>query len=216
MFTQGQRVRCIGMNPTYGNKLDIGQSYTILKVTVHGDWTQIWVTENNGVAWYHSEFFEALGEETVIAERAPRVKWTKELLQTEASKYKTRTQFSRYSNNAYSAAIRTGLLEEITTHMPQRYYEKKKTEGTDGKRLFIRYPNRKLYDTESSKYVTLAHILGMPVGTFKVIDNGSKKDVTDFILIQGVTAILHEQPEKFEAIKTVLIEKEILKGAPSA
>jgi hypothetical protein len=212
----GSKVRCIGMNALYGNKLEIGQAYTVSRITP--DRNKLYVSENNSAAWYDWEYFETIVEE--VAEPTPpakiqRVKWTKDMVKDAASKFKTRAEFSRYHNTAYSAAIRMGILEEVCSHMPSRYYSEKhkvETELADGKRLFVRYPNRKLYDTAESKYVTLSNVLAMPLGSFKVLDAQSKQDITTFILIQGVTAIFHEKPETFEAIKGILVEKEILKG----
>jgi len=208
-FRVGQKVRCIGMDELYQNKLTIGQVYTISRISEPGN---IYVEENNGRFFYAPEFFEAAPD---APQKVGRVKWTKEMLTAEALKYKTLTEFRRYGYNAHAAAVRMGIIDDITAHMPKRFFDKKKG-SPDGKRLFIRYQNRKLYDTKESKYVTLAEILSLPVGTFKVLDSKTKNDVTEHTLIQGVTAALHDKPEKFEALKAILIETEILKGAPNA
>lgn len=44
-------------------------------------------------------------------------KWTKEELMQEALKYETRGAFFRKSNNAYQAARKRGILDEICAHM---------------------------------------------------------------------------------------------------
>ena len=45
--------------------------------------------------------------------RKPRGYWTKELLQEEALKYKTRNEFNKGSKGAYKAAHRKGILDDI-------------------------------------------------------------------------------------------------------
>jgi hypothetical protein len=143
-----------------------------------------------------------------------KTKWTKEMIATEAQKYKKRSMFSRYSNTAYYAAVRMGILNEVCGHMPERSLTKKYAEA--GKKVFVRYQNRKLYDVSASKYVNLSTVLSMPLGSFMVIDDKTKENITNFVLIQGVTAVLHENPASFESIKDVLVEKNILKGATPA
>lgn len=53
-------------------------------------------------------------------------------------------------------------------------------------RLIKKYPNRRLYDTEQSKYITLADVrdLVMTNAKFSVIDTSSKEDITRQILMQ--------------------------------
>src|ERR1700744_6472373 len=48
---------------------------------------------------------------------AGRFKWTFEKLKEEASKYTSRIDFIKKSNNAYSAARRNGFLDKICNHM---------------------------------------------------------------------------------------------------
>ena len=57
---------------------------------------------------------------------------------------------------------------------------------TDAARLIKRYANRKLYDTELSKYVTLQQIAEMvrEGQEVQIIDNGSKQDITRVTLAQ--------------------------------
>ena len=56
-------------------------------------------------------------------------------------------------------------------------------------RIIKKYPNRRLYDTELSKYVTLAHLRQLihDGEEFKVTDSQSGKDITRSILIQIIT-----------------------------
>lgn len=53
-------------------------------------------------------------------------------------------------------------------------------------RIIKKYPNRRLYDTEQSKYITLADVreLVMSCVRFKVLDTSSKDDITRQILMQ--------------------------------
>lgn len=56
----------------------------------------------------------------------------------------------------------------------------------DSPRLIKKYPNRRLYDTEESRYVTLDDIkaLVMDSSPFKVVDNQTEEDITRMILLQ--------------------------------
>ncbi len=53
-------------------------------------------------------------------------------------------------------------------------------------RIIKKYPNRRLYDTEQSRYITLADIrkLVMQGVDFKVVDTNSGEDLTRSILLQ--------------------------------
>ena len=53
-------------------------------------------------------------------------------------------------------------------------------------RVIKKYPNRRLYDTELSRYITLANIreLVMSGVSFQVIDTNSNEDLTRSILLQ--------------------------------
>ena len=53
-------------------------------------------------------------------------------------------------------------------------------------RIIKKYPNRRLYDTELSRYITLADVreLVMQVVEFKVIDANTNEDLTRSILLQ--------------------------------
>jgi hypothetical protein len=44
-------------------------------------------------------------------------KWTLEKLQTEALKYKTRSEFENYNYNAYTVALNRKILDQICSHM---------------------------------------------------------------------------------------------------
>ncbi len=53
-------------------------------------------------------------------------------------------------------------------------------------RIIKKYPNRRLYDTEVSKYITLADVrtLVMKAVEFRVVDTSSDEDITRAILLQ--------------------------------
>lgn len=57
------------------------------------------------------------------------------------------------------------------------------------KRLIKKYPNRRLYDTVVSKYVTLSQVrdLVMSGTEFQVVEAGSDEDITRQVLLQIIT-----------------------------
>ena len=66
-------------------------------------------------------------------------------------------------------------------------------EATTEKRVIKKYPNRRLYDTSESKYVTLSDVRELVLQgiAFCVIDKKSGDDITRSILLQ----IIIEQEE---------------------
>ena len=67
-------------------------------------------------------------------------------------------------------------------------------------RVIKKYPNRRLYDTEESRYITLADIrrLVLESVSFSVVDQKSGDDITRTILLQ----VISEQEENGEPIMT--------------
>ena len=65
-------------------------------------------------------------------------------------------------------------------------------------RIIKKYPNRRLYDTEESRYITLADVRSLVIGKtdFIVIDKKSGDDITRSILLQ----VISEQELHGEAI----------------
>ena len=65
-------------------------------------------------------------------------------------------------------------------------------------RTITKYPNRRLYDTEESRYVTLADIRNLVIHKvdFVVIDRKSGDDITRSILLQ----VISEQEQHGEAV----------------
>lgn len=65
-------------------------------------------------------------------------------------------------------------------------------------RIIKKYPNRRLYDSEESRYITLADIRSLVINKtdFVVIDKKSGQDITRSILLQ----VISEQEQKGEAV----------------
>ena len=75
----------------------------------------------------------------------PKTKWTLEVLQAEANKYSYRTEFAKGSPNAYAAAARKKLLDEICAHM-----EKKERDAT----------SRRIFDEEQAEILAKEYSIG--------------------------------------------------------
>jgi polyhydroxyalkanoate synthesis repressor PhaR len=65
-------------------------------------------------------------------------------------------------------------------------------------RVIKKYPNRRLYDTEESRYITLADVkeLVMNKVEFEVIDKKSGEDITRTILLQ----VISDQEQQGDAV----------------
>ncbi|MFQ6005163.1 MAG: polyhydroxyalkanoate synthesis repressor PhaR [Woeseia sp.] len=65
-------------------------------------------------------------------------------------------------------------------------------------RIIKKYPNRRLYDTEESRYITLADVKNLVIRKidFQVVDKKSGDDITRSILLQ----VISEQEQQGEAI----------------
>ncbi len=66
--------------------------------------------------------------------------------------------------------------------------------ASDNVRLIKKYPNRRIYDTHESKYITVSDVRNLIVNgvEFKVVDTQTKKDITRSILLQ---IILEQESE---------------------
>lgn len=71
--------------------------------------------------------------------------------------------------------------------------------------IIKKYPNRRLYDTSSSRYITLDDVrtLVMKHQPFKVIDARSEEDMTNYVLLQIIT---EEEAGKFPLFTTELLQ----------
>lgn len=81
-------------------------------------------------------------------------------------------------------------------------------------KIIKRYPNRKLYDTEKSQYITLEDIVSfISEGIeFKVIDNKNKEDITSLILSQ----IIYESEKRKQRLMPIDFMKKIIQYGEDA
>jgi hypothetical protein len=90
-------------------------------------------------------------------ENAGRFKWTREKIQEEALKYKTRNEFKENSG-AYCAALRLGILDEVCRHMISRLrdwtYEELMLEA-------LKYDSRLKFQKGSKNAYNCAHRRGI-------------------------------------------------------
>ena len=65
-------------------------------------------------------------------------------------------------------------------------------------RIIKKYPNRRLYDTETSSYITMSDVeqLVYRCEDLKIIDNKSGKDITRGILMQIINALEDQHPQE--------------------
>ena len=80
--------------------------------------------------------------------------------------------------------------------------------NTEQKRVIKKYPNRRLYDTQESKYVTLNDVKKLVVEgvPFQVIDKKTEEDITRSILLQ----IIIEQEEGGQPIFSTDILQQLI------
>lgn len=73
-------------------------------------------------------------------------------------------------------------------------------------RIIKKYPNRRIYDTEQSRYITLNDVKNLITDNveFKVIDAHSKKDITRSILLQ---IIIEQESEKNPLFSTENLQR---------
>lgn len=66
-------------------------------------------------------------------------------------------------------------------------------------RIIKKYPNRRLYDTEESRYITLSEVRGLVTAgiPFKVVDTQSGEEITRSILLQVIIEQENEQEPLF-------------------
>jgi len=80
-------------------------------------------------------------------------------------------------------------------------------------RVIKRYANRKLYDTQRSRYVTLDQIADMIRGgqDVKIVDNNTKEDLTSITLAQ----IIFEQEKRSPKLPIEGLRQIIRSGLPA-
>ena len=78
------------------------------------------------------------------------------------------------------------------------FAEQRTNERMSTTRVIRKYPNRRLYDTEESRYITLADVRDLVINRvdFTIIDKKSGDDITRSILLQ----VISEQEAHGEAI----------------
>ena len=82
--------------------------------------------------------------------------------------------------------------------------------GMNKARIITKYPNRRLYDTEESRYVTLSDIRRLVVDAteFVVRDKKSGDDITRSILLQVIT----EQEQQGDSVMTRDFLSEVIRS----
>lgn len=73
-------------------------------------------------------------------------------------------------------------------------------------RIIKKYPNRRLYDTHVSRYITLEEVKALVLdhAPFKIVDAETDEDMTDYVLLQIIT--------ENESGKTPIFTTEILQN----
>lgn len=81
-------------------------------------------------------------------------------------------------------------------------------------RVIKKYPNRRLYDTEESRYITLADVKDLVINKidFLVIDKKSGDDITRSILLQ----VISEQEQQGEPIMSQDFLSQVIRSYGSA
>jgi len=76
-------------------------------------------------------------------------------------------------------------------------------------RLIKKYPNRRLYDTDISRYITLEEVRQLVIKgvDFRVVDKKTERDITRSILLQ----VIAEQEEAEEPIFSTAYLKQIIR-----
>jgi len=67
----------------------------------------------------------------------------------------------------------------------------------------IKYNNRKLYDTDESKYINLKELLALPLGSFKVVEKENGLDVTVETLFSYLANSSNPVEEKETKVKVM-------------
>ena len=80
--------------------------------------------------------------------------------------------------------------------------------SSDTVRLIKKYPNRRLYDTQTSAYITLADVkqLVLEGGEFKVVDAKTDEDITHNVLTQ----IIMEEESRGETMLPVNFLRQLI------
>ena len=106
------------------------------------------------------------------------------------------TQDSAASTNRANARQSSGNTRKAGNNTRSKGGTRNKHTRDDGVRIIKKYPNRRLYDTAISSYITLDDVRQLVVDceSFQVIESKSNEDITRSILMQ----IINEQEEAGE------------------
>lgn len=72
-------------------------------------------------------------------------------------------------------------------------------------KIIVKYGNRKLYDKETSKYTTLAELLKLPLGSFRVVLHDQGEDVTTQTLLNALMATTDSET-KIKVMQHCIVE----------
>jgi polyhydroxyalkanoate synthesis repressor PhaR len=103
-------------------------------------------------------------------------------------KIETKAEISARELQAQNSGLGEHKEDREDRPKEDRPREDRPREDGDGPRVVKKYPNRRLYDTVESRYITLADIrrLVMDKIDFVVIDKKSQEDITRSILLQVI------------------------------
>lgn len=94
-----------------------GLDYKVIALTEYIDKEEASILEGEYLEKYKSNGWIILNKIKTGNLGGGYIKWTLDVLVTEASKYSTRTEFAKKSSSAYNSAISQGLLDIICDHM---------------------------------------------------------------------------------------------------
>jgi polyhydroxyalkanoate synthesis repressor PhaR len=85
-----------------------------------------------------------------------------------------------------TAGAASNAISKAASAKPEKSPKADKTATKDSLRVIKKYPNRRLYDTDTSAYITLTEVkrLVMKSEPFKVVDVKTNYDLTRSILLQ--------------------------------
>lgn len=81
-------------------------------------------------------------------------------------------------------AVDAPSLRDAPVHLVKKYPNQ--AVAMNSERIIKKYPNRRLYDTRVSRYITLADVRSLVMGSarFRVVDAANDADITRSILLQ--------------------------------
>lgn len=122
------------------------------------------------------------------------IKWTEDLIQTEADKYNTRSSFKTGNRCAYQAAISRGILDDVCSHTVKPLPKRKWTEASI-KEVANQYQTRNQFKKGNSKAYGTSRRLGI---LDKVCSHmGSVYIVWDYVTIKN-EALKYDNRYAFE------------------